>query len=207
VRRIRRFSRSRRGTRRSDWVQALNECADSLEITRCVDGRVPADSHTDFTLVDSTDVLVHTDHLTVLRIVGDIGIAYSLGAIEDGSQFLTSFITIYEGIYVAAVDGAGNFLPLSPGQAQDAEGSWMWRNTRMLSGRTTEVDAQNQAFTFGVVPECSMVHVDIPVKRILTDRQVLIYTVTCVSQLGPLTNNPESVAGIVNLRVLVRSKG
>lgn len=209
MRRRRWTRRVRHAPRRSDWVQAVFACPQDVALTKCVDGAVPAGTSTEATLLDATDLLTHTDALTVLRVVGDVGFEFRPGTDTAGTTMNQTSLIIFEGIYVAETDNAGNFLAHEAQSSTDAEASWMWRNTRWLMPRDpVDLFLSETSSLFGRMSQGDMHHLDIGVHRKLNDRQLLMYT--CVGVLDDntsLTVNPAQCRMVVNLRTLVRSKG
>lgn len=210
MRRRRSFARRPRsmGSKRMDWVPATNVCGVPVDLVDCVDGVVPAGSPTfEYSLLAAQDVIDHTDKLTVLRVVGNIGFVFDPPLV--GSTNIVdskASITIMEGVYVADTDDAGSFLVHNAALGADAEASWMWRNMRILSVHDMiDLSPAVGATVTRSVLTTDVVHVDIPVKRKLGDRNLLLYTCTAIN------NSPQSSHGslfiVGDLRTLVVSKG
>lgn len=176
----------------------------------CSDSVVPTTIGSDFnaTLLNTQDIIDHTDSLTVMRIVGDVGFKWlPPDATTPPSKDWLAGVIIYEGIFVAQIDNNGFFLPLHAANNNDAEGSWMWRNTRWLVPATPFL-VGSAPFTF-VAPVTHVQHIDVPVKRILKDRQVLMYTAVALQDgtfSGESGVSGAHCAVAINLRVLVASK-
>lgn len=175
----------RRPGMRGDWVVGMDfNCPEEVSFANtCQAMAEDPPTPTDFSLIDSQDLLDKEDALTVVRIVGDVPMwVWCIDPAFVGIAAATC--TIREGIYVAGADGAlptANVISLNPGVPGDVElDSWMWLRTRVFKfaafqggggpGATVQFQS-GQDYAPG-----SNDHLDIRVKRRLKRGQELVYT-------------------------------
>lgn len=195
--RRRRIRTRRPTTRRSDWVvggvtacDPVTQIIDTIE--DCGQG---AGQPLDLALLDPADIEEHTDHVLLLRIVGDICRA---GAYNTP----LAPIQVDEGIIVQDTDASGSIMDISATSGIDADAAWLWRRSRLIMpiGRDTA------AGSGGVWWWEDNHHLDIRVKRKLTGREQLVYTSNMHWMAAAASATGAATLG-ASIRVLVRSKG
>lgn len=203
--------KARRGSaRKSDWIQALSVCPVELPVVKCVDGVVPAAAMpTLFTLVDTFDMAFHTDHVSILRIVGDVTFFYQGGFISTNPDVvdMADGVVIGMGIYVTQEDESLNVVNLTAMSNPDAEASWMWR--QQLAFAPSFFQASGGVGLTNDQPLLleKTVRVEVPVHRVLRARDVLLLSIMVLGVNNFNVDHAPQVLVSNNLRVLTRTKG
>jgi len=179
----------RRRTRRSgmrrqtDWIPQVNDGA-FFQIDISTTPALIA-------LVDEVDIEEKQDHLTIERVVGEVFV-YTRAV----SGNLTEAI-IYAGIIVSDVDTSSGVTPFSPSDDDDSEGEWLWRRAwGFFPATAADVRVLNAEWP---------THLDVRVRRKMSQRQALLLCITAVPtpfSTGVLA--PTDIDVALNIRTLVK---
>lgn len=185
-RRLRGPRRARRPGMKGDWiVLAHTACPFDANIAISCDSSSPNDALNTIALVDSNDIHDKQDHLTIVRMVGELNptliLRYEIAA--PGPNPLQGVLRCDEGIYVAGADDNSTGGELNPYVETDwSQDKWLWLRTQLFFPTIPTATDGFQTFVavagFGASLPASQPGFDVRVKRKLEFGDNLNYSWT-----------------------------
>lgn len=191
MKRVRRPARARGASprRETDWISFFLDDVDGVAV-----GGAPMPQQ-QYALVDPTDMLVKDGKVTVERVVGDFLVAFPRDAV--GADVVPALMNCFWGLIVQDVDETGAILAVDPETSNGLESQWMAMGHFVASGFHALVGPPPVLMKDFAVWQ----HIDVHVRRKMTERQVLLLYLGASPLVGPGTI---IASAFLRLRTLVK---